>query len=90
MPCTAQRTPTATQGQQRALDRLRRGLADGSITVVPGREITFRGWPQKGDWCDGCAYRTFTAEGSAELRRALARAEVTGPADLRTRLEGRQ
>ncbi len=85
MPCTAQPTETAKTSQRRALDRLRRGLADGSITVLASREVSFRGWREKGDWCDGCAYRTLLAEGSAELRRALARSDSAQTGRLQAR-----
>ena len=79
MPCMTQPTLTEIQklAQRGALARLRAALAVGTVTVVVGRNgaIAFRNWRDNGGVSDLCAYRAIA--NSPELRRALARAEVT-------------
>ena len=79
MPCMTQPTLTEIQklAQRAALGRLRAALAVGTVTVVVGRNgaIAFRNWRDNGGVSDLCAYRAIA--NSPELRRALARAEVT-------------
>lgn len=75
MPCTYIPVPRV----EMAVDRLRKMLADGSVTVVIGAtgSLAFRGWTTNDGVADLCAYRKLVAIGSPELRRAIARAEVT-------------
>lgn len=79
MPCMTQ--PNLTQMQKQAqlaaLARLRAAIAAGTVTVVIGRNgaLAFNGWRDNAGVSDLCAYRAIA--NSPELRRALARAEVT-------------
>jgi hypothetical protein len=62
-----------------AAQRLDAALAAGTVTVKvgPTGSIAFKGWANRDDVSDVCAFRKLTAKGSAALRKALARAEVT-------------
>ncbi len=64
-----------------ALEKLEAALAAGSVKVKVGQNgaLTFTGWSGKNrdGISDLCAYRKLSAKGSAPLRSALARAEVT-------------
>lgn len=60
-----------------ALDRLKKALAAGTVTVKvgPRGELGFVGAWDRGGVADSCAYRKLLAAGSPELRRAVAKAE---------------
>lgn len=81
MPCLTRPnlTPAQRNDQRTALDRLQRALASGSVTAVIGRTggIAFSGWQEsdREGVSDLCAYRALA--NTPELRRAIARAEVT-------------
>jgi phosphoribulokinase len=62
----------------RALDRLKRYLTTGSTRVVIGANgaVTFKGWQDRDDVSDVCAYRALQSASSWELRQAVARAEA--------------
>lgn len=81
MPCDTQaRLDRRAKAQMdSALKRLQIGLGDGSVTISIGAQgaLAFKGWTDNGGMADLCAYRRLLAENSPELRRALARAEVT-------------
>jgi hypothetical protein len=84
------RIDLSAQGRQRmqeALERLRAGLADGTMTAVIGANgaLAFKGWTDNGGYSDTCAYRALSARNSPELRRAIARAEVTSGRSLNPR-----
>lgn len=78
MPCIT--APTLTQQQRAAqaaaLRRLQAALGAGTVRVIVGRSggITFAGWNDREGVSDVCAYRALA--GSAELRRAVMRAEA--------------
>jgi hypothetical protein len=78
MPCDTIRTLTPVQkaGHIEALKRLEKALALGTVRVVIGTQgaVAFNGWTDRAGLSDVCAYRRLI--GSAELRRAVARAEV--------------
>lgn len=83
MACT--RTPVAGQTLvqrisqvDQALARLRKYLATGTVKVKvgPTGSIVFEGWNDRDFISDTCAYRSLMAEGSVELRTAVARAEA--------------
>lgn len=80
MACDTNRQPEAQAAQLTALQRLERALATGGASVVIGSQgaIAFRGWKEadRGGLSDLCAYRKLAASNSAELRRAVARAEA--------------
>lgn len=65
---------------KKALSDLKQKLGQGLVTVViaPNGAVTFKGWSQadRKDLSDVCAYRTLAAQGSWELRQAVARAEA--------------
>ena len=89
MPCDT-RIDLSAQGRQRmqeALARLQAGLAAGTAQVVIGASgaLAFRGWTDNGGYSDLCAYRALSARNSPELRRAIARAEVTSGRTLSPR-----
>ena len=79
MPCMTQPNLTEMQkyAQRGALARLRAALAVGTVTLVIGQNgaLAFRGWRDNAGVSDLCAYRAIA--NSPELRRALARAQVT-------------
>lgn len=61
-----------------SLARLRRYIAAGQVQIVigPNGAIGLNGWKDRDDVTDVCAVRTLTAEGSWELRQAIAKAEA--------------
>lgn len=63
-----------------ALDKLRRALtARGvQIAIAQNGAVAFNGWSaaDRAGVSDACAYRVLAAEGSWELRQAVARAEA--------------
>lgn len=65
---------------KKALEDLQRRLGQGIVSVViaPNGAVVFKGWAQteRQDLSDACAYRTLAANGSWELRRAVAKAEA--------------
>lgn len=79
MPCfTKPSTPLQVAARASAMQRLEAALAAGTVAVaVSGKGgVAFRGWTDREDISDVCAYRALTASNSPALRRALARAEV--------------
>lgn len=81
MPCTSiNLTEQSKQRMQDALAKLDAALADGTVTIIIGRQggIAFRGWSSEArdNWTDVCAFRRLQASNSAALRKALARAET--------------
>jgi len=81
MPCTTQKdlTPTQRERMQEAIQRLERALTGGTVRVSIGANgaLAFKGIWRSDGVADLCAYRALTAAGSAALRKAIARAEVT-------------
>lgn len=75
-----------------ALERLKRYIAAGQVQIViaPNGAVGLSGWKDRDDVTDVCAVRTLSAEGSWELRQAIARAEArTGKkADLQATAQG--
>jgi hypothetical protein len=76
-------TPEQIAQREERLRDLERQIARGKVKVrmdARGR-ATFEGWETDrtgpGHWHDDCAYRTLMAEGSTELRRAVAREQTT-------------
>lgn len=73
--------PQRQAEQRERLRQLERSLTLGrvGIKVTARGGIEFTNWAaaERGDLCDACTFRQLTASGSAELRKALARAEVT-------------
>lgn len=61
-----------------ALRRLEAALKGGTVKVNigPNGAVAFQGWKDRDDVSDVCAFRTLTAEGSWELRQAVAKAEA--------------
>lgn len=63
-----------------AMKVLQRKLASQEVTVVvsPQGAVAFKGWSQedRNGLADVCVFRALSASGSAELRRAVARAEA--------------
>ncbi len=80
MPCTTQANLTAIQAtrMQDAIERLNRALGDNTATLVigAGGAIAFRGWNEREGVSDVCAYRKLASSNSANLRRAIMRAEA--------------
>jgi hypothetical protein len=80
MPCTTQpnRTPEVIKRQQSAIDRLNAALGDNTAQAVVGANgaIAFKGWKENEGVSDLCAYRALAASNSANLRRAIMRAEA--------------
>lgn len=80
MPCMTQQNQTPARKSEiaQAIERLQAALAAGTVTLSVGAQggIAFRGWQDRRDVTDLCAYRALAASNSPELRRALARAEV--------------
>lgn len=62
-----------------ALARLKRYIAAGQVKIViaPNGAVGLAGWKDRDDVTDVCAIRTLSAEGSWELRQAIAKAEAT-------------
>ena len=80
MPCFSQDlTPARRLTVDAALERLKASLASGQVSAVVGRNgaLAFKGWEDRDGISDLCAYRALSARNSPELRKALARAEVT-------------
>lgn len=61
-----------------ALARLKRYIAAGQVKIViaPNGAVGLSGWKDRDDVTDVCAVRTLSAEGSWELRQAIAKAEA--------------
>lgn len=80
----AQRDPNIRLMQLRALERLNEALGDNSVRVVIGANgaLAFQGWQDRGGLSDVCAYRKLASSNSANLRRAIMRAEVTAGRSL--------
>lgn len=84
MPCDYVRpniTPEKRKAEVKdALAKLERALALGDVTlkVGPTGSIAFVGWDKarRNGVTDLCAYRKLLASGSADLRKAQARAEA--------------
>lgn len=85
MPCDTYvrrgQTPADREREiKEALKRLEGSLAAGSASVVVGSNgaLAFTGWGQeeRSGVTDVCAYRLLMADGSWELRQAIARAEA--------------
>lgn len=80
MPCDSQaREPVQVMKMASALDKLQKALALGEVkvTISPRGAVAFKGWQGRAGFSDLCAYRKLTARNSPELRRAVARAEVS-------------
>lgn len=82
MPCdTVNPTvlPVVRESQIKAsLRRLEAALKGGvvKLNIGPNGAIAFQGWKDRDDVTDVCAFRRLTAEGSWELRQAVAKAEA--------------
>lgn len=85
MACETRRRAGQSQAERaaevkRALDRLQRALGSSQVSVVIGPQgaVAFKGWApaERAAVTDACAYRTLAAQGSWELRQAVARAEA--------------
>jgi len=83
MACFTVTKPNQTLAQRNAevasaLQRLRRYIAAGQVKIVlaPNGAVGLSGWKDRDDVTDVCAIRTLSAEGSWELRQAIARAEA--------------
>jgi hypothetical protein len=83
MPCDTVRNPNQTLEDRNAqvkaaLRRLEAALKGGTVklNIGPNGAVAFQGWKDRDDVTDVCAYRTLTAEGSWELRQAVAKAEA--------------
>lgn len=83
MPCDTVLKPRQSLEERNnqvkaALRRLEEALKGGTVKVNigPNGAVAFQGWKDRDDVSDVCAYRTLTAEGSWELRQAVARAEA--------------
>ena len=83
MPCDstlkAGQTLADRQTQiERALRRLEVSLGTGQVRIgiAPNGAIVFKGWQDRDDVTDACAYRTLTAANSWNLRQAVAREEA--------------
>ncbi len=80
MPCTTQANLTAEQARrmQAAIERLNAALGDNTAQAIigPNGSIAFRGWADREGVADLCAYRKLASSNSANLRRAIMRAEA--------------
>jgi hypothetical protein len=79
----ANKTPEQRQREVReALARLQERLRMGEVKLVigPSGAVAFSGRTdaERDGVADACAFRKLQAQGSPELRQALARAEATG------------
>ena len=74
----AQRMEEVRVALQQLQQKLRQGQA--KVVVAPNGAVTFQGWTEQDrrGLSDACAYRTLAAQGSWELRQAVARAEAQG------------
>lgn len=84
MPCMSTLQPGVTLAQRMAqvkasLRRLEVYLTTGQVQIAigPNGAVAFRGWTDRDDVTDVCAYRTLSAESSWALRKAVAKAEAT-------------
>lgn len=79
MPCDTVREPVQILAMKSALDRLQEMLGAGTAQAVIGAQgaVAFRGWKDRAGLSDLCAYRKLAARNAPELRRAIARAEVS-------------
>lgn len=92
MPCDGlELTKTQEQEREEKLRDLEAQLKVGKVTVRTNartRKVEFVGWQTDrtgpGHWHDDCAYRRLMAEGSSELRMALARSQTAGTERLAT------
>lgn len=85
MPCDTMRRPNETVTQRKqsirdAVARLAKGLANGTIKPIVGREgaIAFQGWSNESRdrVTDACAYRRLMVEGSGLAKAAIMKAEA--------------
>jgi len=83
MPCDTVLRPNQTLAARvsqidAALKRLESSLQAGKVAIgiAPNGAIVFKGWADRDDVTDVCAYRTLTAGNSWALRQAVARAEA--------------
>ncbi len=85
MPCdTIRLKPEQTLEERmeevrQSIRKLQTALATGQVKVDigPNGGVRFVGWDKERQGVtDVCAYRTLSAQGSSELRRAVARAEA--------------
>jgi translation initiation factor 2B subunit (eIF-2B alpha/beta/delta family) len=85
MPCDTvfqkqkgQTKPQREAQVKEALRRLEEQLRGGRVTAVvgPNGALAFKGWRDRDGLSDACAYRLLASKNSADLRRAVARAEV--------------
>lgn len=83
MACFTMTKPNQTLAERSkevgdALKRLRSSIAAGKVqvTIGPNGAVVLVGWKDRDDVTDVCAIRTLTAEGSWELRQAIAKAEA--------------
>ncbi len=83
MACFTMTKPNQTLAERSkevgaALARLKGYIAAGKVQIViaPNGAIGLSGWKDRDDVTDVCAVRTLTAEGSWELRQAIAKAEA--------------
>lgn len=82
MPCDTPRNnipPVVRESQIKgSLRRLEAALKGGTVKVniSPNGAVAFQGWKDRDDVTDVCAFRRLTAEGSWELRQAVAKAEA--------------
>lgn len=83
MPCDTvfQKNQTKNQRKEqvdKTLRRLEEQLRGGRVTVKvgPNGALAFRDWRDRDGLSDACAYRLLASRNSADLRRAVARAEA--------------
>lgn len=80
MPCITQTNlnPAIRARMEAAIKRLELDLAAGTVTAVIGATgaIAFKGWQDRQNVTDLCAYRKLAASNSPALRRAIMRAEA--------------
>lgn len=80
MPCISQpnRTPEVIKAQESAIERLNKALGnnEASLVIGPAGSVAFKGWTDRADVSDLCAYRKLASSNSPALRRAIMRAEA--------------
>lgn len=80
MPCDTSQdlTPAKRQRMTDAVERLNKALGNNEVTLVIGAagSIAFKGWNEREGVADLCAFRRLAASNSANLRRAIMRAEA--------------
>ena len=71
-------TPVQRQKMDTAVTRLEAMLAAGSVQVTVGANgsVAFKGWTDRENVSDLCAYRKLAAANSPALRKAVMRAEA--------------